>query len=233
MFIQCQTAEVWTAGLPIMGVKTRWNSTLQLLEWAYQLREFPNECLKNPKYGYCRTPYTTQDEWTIVEYFMEVLRPFQYWTLWMSKRHMVSQHHVITICDDMFHHREGVVWALAMKKTQWKEFFFSAMKFVPQKLSNDYTKLTPMMAMRFISAYILNCFRKLPLFKKWGKAMDTNTENETSLTTKYQKLFLKYVKNEYCAKHRRLHVIKPETILINNLSSSPMASRSGQSSYDL
>jgi len=40
------------------------------------------------------------------------------------------------------------------------------------------------------------------------------------------------VENEYCAKHRRLPVTKPESILNYNLVSSTIASRSGQSSYD-
>jgi len=62
--------------------------------------------------------------------------------------------------------------------------------------------------------------------------MDINPEDETSYTTKYQEGFLKYVENEYCAKHRRLPVIKSDNTLNNNLSSFEMASRSGQSSYD-
>jgi len=62
--------------------------------------------------------------------------------------------------------------------------------------------------------------------------MDINPEDETSYTTQYQQAFLKYVENEYCTKHRRLPVIKPETIPNTNLVSSAVASRSGQSSYD-
>jgi hypothetical protein len=58
--------------------------------------------------------------------------------------------------------------------------------------------------------------------------MDINPEDETSYTTQYQEAFLKYVENEYCAKHRRFPVTKLETILVNNLRSSAMASRSGQ-----
>ena len=34
-FIDCQTAEVRIAVLPIMDVKTCWNSTLELFERAY------------------------------------------------------------------------------------------------------------------------------------------------------------------------------------------------------
>ena len=65
-FIDCQKAKVHIAGLPIMDVKTRWNSTLELLERAYRLREFTLNWLQNPKYSEYRPLFTTQDEWTIV-----------------------------------------------------------------------------------------------------------------------------------------------------------------------
>jgi len=61
--------------------------------------------------------------------------------------------------------------------------------------------------------------------------MDINPEDKPSYTTQYQEAVLKYVENEYCAKHRCLLVTKPENTLNNNLSSCGMASRSGQSSY--
>jgi hypothetical protein len=62
--------------------------------------------------------------------------------------------------------------------------------------------------------------------------MDINPEDETSYTTQFQEAFLKYAENQYCAKHRRLPVTKLENTPNNNFSSSTMASRSGQSSYD-
>jgi hypothetical protein len=77
-FIDCQKAKVRIAVLPIMDVMTLWNSTLELLECAYRLREFTREWLKNPKYSDYRPLFTTQDEGTIVKYVMEVLRPFPY-----------------------------------------------------------------------------------------------------------------------------------------------------------
>ena len=76
-FIDCQTGKVCIAVLPIMDVKRRWNSTLELLERAYQLQEFAREWLQNPKYSDQQPLYTTQDEWTIVNYILEVLRPFR------------------------------------------------------------------------------------------------------------------------------------------------------------
>jgi len=134
-YIECQKAKVRIAVLPIMDVKTWWNSTLQLLKRAYQLREFTREWLKHPKYSNYWSLYTTADEWTIVKCIMEVLMPFRYWTLWMSKRHTVPLHHVITVYNDMFDHMDGVLQTLAKKKTQWKEDLYFAVKFAQQKLS--------------------------------------------------------------------------------------------------
>jgi hypothetical protein len=231
-FIDCHQAKVRIALLPIMDVKTRRNSTLELLKRPYRLREFTQEWLKNPKYTDYRPLFTTQDEWTIVKYVMEVLRPFRYWTLWMSKRHTITLHHIITFYNDMFDHMDGVMRALAKGKTQWKEVLFFAVKCGRQKLSKYYTEVTPTTGMLLIAAHILDPFRKLRSFRKWDKGMDINPEDETSYTNKYHEAFLNYVENEYCAKHRRLPVTKLENTPNNNFSSSPMASRSGQSCYD-
>jgi hypothetical protein len=62
--------------------------------------------------------------------------------------------------------------------------------------------------------------------------MDINPENETSYTTQYQKAFLKFVENEYYAKHRQVMVIKPERIPSSKFVPSAMASGSRQSSFD-
>jgi len=56
--------------------------------------------------------------------------------------------------------------------------------------------------------------------------MDINPEDETSYTTQYQEAFLKYVENEYCAKHRRVPVNILETVPSSNLVPSVTASGS-------
>jgi hypothetical protein len=117
-FIDCHQAKVRITVPPIMDWKTRCNPTLALLEYAYQFRQFTHEWLKYPKYSNYRTLFTTQDEWTIVKYVMVVLQPFWYRTLWMSKQHTVTQHHVITVYNDMFDHMDGVMRSLAKNKTQ-------------------------------------------------------------------------------------------------------------------
>jgi len=87
--------------------------------------------------------------------------------------------------------------------------------------------------MLLISAHILDHLRKLWLFRKWDQGMDINSEKEALYTTQHQNVMLKYMENEYCAKHRRLPVSKSESIPHNNLFSPTIASRCGQSSYDL
>jgi len=108
-FIDCQQADVHIGVLLMMDVKTHWNSTVELLQCTCRLCEFTHGWLQNPKYIDCWPLFTTQDEWTIVKYVVEVLRPFQYWTLWMSKRHSVTLHHVITVYYDMFDHMDGMM----------------------------------------------------------------------------------------------------------------------------
>jgi hypothetical protein len=91
-----------------MDVKTHWNITLELLERANRLQEFTGELLQHLKYTEYRPLCKNQVVWIVVKYDMEVLKPFGYWTLWISKKHTFTLHHVITVRNDMFDHMDGV-----------------------------------------------------------------------------------------------------------------------------
>jgi len=162
-FIDCQRAKLRIPVLPIIDVKTRWNLTLELLVRAYRIQEFACECLKNPKYGDYRPLFTTQDEWTIIKYMMEVLRPFQYWTLWMSRRQTVTLHPVISVYNDMFNHMDGVMRTLAKKKSQWKEDLYFAVKGAWQKLSKHYADVNSTTGLLVISIHILESFPEVAI----------------------------------------------------------------------
>jgi len=141
-------------------------------------------------------------------------------------------HHVITVYNDMFDHMDSLMRALAKKKTPRTEDLFFAVKLARQKLSKYYAEVTPTTGMLLISAHILDTFRKLWSFRKWDKGLDINPDDETSYTTQYQEAFLKYVENEYCAKHQRVPVNKVESLRSSNLVPSTTASGSCQSSID-
>ena len=107
------------------------------------------------------------------------------------------------------------------------------MKLARQKLYKNYAEVTPTMGRLLIVAHIRNPFWKLRLSGKWDKEMDINPEHEKSDTTQYQDPFLMYVMNEFCAKHRCVPVIKPDSIPSNNPVPSTTGSESGQSCFDL
>jgi len=119
----------------------------------------------------------------------------------MSKRHTATLHHVITVYNDMFNHVDGVMRALAQKKTPLKEDLYFAVKVALQKLSKYYPEVTPTTHLLLISAHIFGPFWKLRSFRKWDQALDNNPEDETSYTTQYQEAFVKYGEDEYCAKY--------------------------------
>jgi len=83
----------------------------------------------------------------------------------------------------MFDHINGMMGALAMKKTQLKEDLMLAVKVAWLKLSKYYTDVTPLTGTLLISAHILNSFQRLWLCTKWDKGMDFNPEDETLYTT--------------------------------------------------
>jgi len=110
-FIDCQKANLEIVVLPFMDVKTQRNLTLELLKLPYWLQEFTLQWLNYAAYSNYQPLFTTQDEWTIVKYVMEGLRPFRYWTLWMSQRNTVTLHHIIPFCNDMMNRMDAVMRA--------------------------------------------------------------------------------------------------------------------------
>ena len=131
-----------------------------------------------------------------MRYVIEVLRPFLYRTLWLWKRHKVTQHQVIILYNDMFDHMHGIMRALAKKRTLRNEDIFFAMKIAPQKLSQYYAQVAASTGMLPSSAHFLNPFRKLQLFRVLEKRMHINPGEETFHTTQYQEALLTYVENE-------------------------------------
>jgi hypothetical protein len=95
-----------------------------------------------------------------------------------------------------------------------------------------YPEVTSITGLLHIAAHIFDPFRKLRSLWHWDKAMDINPEDEMTYITHYQEACLKYVENEYCAKHRRMSVTKPEYNQQSYIILSANAAVFGQSSFD-
>jgi hypothetical protein len=137
-----------------------------------------------------------------MKYVMTDLIPFLYWTLWMSKSHTVSLHHVIIMYNDLINPMEGMTRAMTERKTQWKEYLYFPLKIAHQKHSESYAEVTPMSSQHLISGHIDDPVWMLRSFRKWDNKMDCNPEDEISYITQNQEFFLAYVANEYCTKHQ-------------------------------
>jgi hypothetical protein len=131
----------------------------------------------------------------------------------------------------MFNHLDGVMRALARKKIQFKADLYFAVKCAQQMLSKQSSEVTRTTGLLLLSAHILDPFQRLRYFRKWEKGMDHNPDDEDLYTTQYHKVFLKYLVYEYCGKHQRLSVNKPERDAMKNHFAT-IFSGSGQSSFD-
>jgi len=160
-FIDCRKSEVGIVVLLIMYLKTCRNFTMELLECAYRLREFTCLCLQNPVYREYQPLFTRWDEWIIVKYITEHLGWLQWLTLWMSKWHMITFHHVITVYNAMLDHIAGVMIAVGRKKTPCQNDLFFAVMLAQQKMSKYYAEVTPTTCILLISTHVLHPFPKL------------------------------------------------------------------------
>jgi hypothetical protein len=61
----------------------------------------------------------------------------------------------------MFDHMDGVMSALAKKKTPWNVDLFFTVKLAGQKLAKDYAEVTPMPGRLLISTHIHSPFWEL------------------------------------------------------------------------
>jgi len=215
-----------------MDVKTCWNSTLELLERPNRSQEFTPESLQNPEYSDHRPLLTTEDESTIVKYVMEVLRPFRYWTLWMSKSHTITLHHVSKVYHDMFNLMDGMMWPLAKETPQRKEDLFFVVTLARQKLWNTSPKWLqqlPCFSFLHISSILsrsCNCSKCGTM--EWIFILRARHPRLPNMKRRFWSTW----RMNTVRKHWRVLVNTYESLPSSNLVPSATASGSWQSSFD-
>lgn len=166
-FLDLQRGNEPVAVTLVLDVKTRWSSTLTMLERSYRLRWYTRKFLEQDDYSNFRGLYLTDQEWKVVEYLMEILRPFRYWTMWMSMRRQITLHRVLYLYDDMLNHIDSVLKVLKNKKYFWKCQMHDAMRAARNKLKQYYEKITPAHGQLLVIAAFLDPYRRGRLFKIW------------------------------------------------------------------
>jgi hypothetical protein len=111
----------------------------------------------------------------------------------MLKMYTATLDQVITVYNDMFDHMNGIMPAVARKKTWWKEDLIFTVNFVQQKLSKYCAEVTPTTGVHLVSVHIIDPFWKLSSFRKWDNSMDINPEDETLYITQYNEALLNYM----------------------------------------
>jgi len=94
----------------VQDVRTRWNSTIAMLQRAVRMRPVIREWVKTePKFI---DIYPTSDEWKQIEYVIAILHPFLKWTNLVSTSTGPTIHHAWRIYNGLFEHIEKLESAL-------------------------------------------------------------------------------------------------------------------------
>jgi len=102
----------------LYDVKTRWNSTLNMLQRSVWLREVTKNWLQT--YAEFTPLWSTPEERSHIEYILEVLQQIRFWTLSMLKTRGVTIYRVFQVYQDIFDYLEMQISKLEQKRMQWK-----------------------------------------------------------------------------------------------------------------
>jgi len=162
-FIEIQNKRVKIPTTLLYNVKTRWNSTLNMLERSVWLQEFTKDWLQT--YAEFTPLWSTPEEWRQIEYILEVLQPIRFWTLWMSKTRGITIHRVFQVYQDIFDHLEMQIFKLEQKRMQWKVDIRESLVKAKLQAASYYGKTESSRGLLFGIGTCLNPYCKLNLFR--------------------------------------------------------------------
>jgi len=209
-FIEIQNNRVKIPTTLLYDVKTRWISTLNMLERTGRLREFTKDWLQT--YAEFTPRWSTPEQWRQIEYILEVLQPIRFWTLWMSKTRGVTNHRVFQVYQDILDHLEMQISKLERKRMQSKVYIREGLVKAKLKATSSYSKTESPRGLLFGIGTCLNPHCKLNLFREW----DLDSSGETEYEKSYKKEFIAYYDLYYA--------------LINNQAPDMSIPRSGRNS---
>jgi len=163
-FSEIQNNRVKIPTTLLYDVKTRWNSTLTMLERSVRLRAF----IKDWYQTYAEFPplWSTPEEWRQIEYILEVLQPIRFWTLRMSKTRGVTIHGVFQLYQDIFANLEMQISQIERKRMQWKVDIREGLVTAKLKAASYYGKTESPRGLLLGIGTCRNPYCKLNLFEK-------------------------------------------------------------------
>jgi len=185
-FSQIQNNRVKISTTPLYDVKTRWNSTLNMLERSVRLQEFTKDWLQT--YAEFTPLWLTPEEWRQIEYILEVLQPIRFWTLWMSKTGGVTIHRGFQVYQDIFDHLEIQICRLERKRMQWNVDIREGIVKAKLKAASYYGKTESRRGLQFGIGTCLNPYCKLNVFREG----DPDASGEIEYEKSYKKELIAY-----------------------------------------
>jgi len=170
----------------IYDIKTRWNSTLNMLERSVRLRELTNDWLQT--YAEFTPVWSTPEEWRQTEYGFEVLQQIRFGTLLMLKTRGATIHRVLQVYQDIFDHLQMQISKLEWMRRQWKVDISEGLVKAKLKAASYYGKTESRRGLLFGIGTCLNPYCKGNLFREW----DLDASGETEYEKSYQKEFIAY-----------------------------------------
>lgn len=123
--------------LPLQDVKTRWDSTTQMLLRIRILRRPLDVFLRRQRKEWL---ILSSNQWEQVEYLIELTAPFNAMTQHAGVSRAPSIHDAFPIYNNLFDHIEFNQERLAMKTRAWKVQLHDALQDAHAKLSKYYSK---------------------------------------------------------------------------------------------
>jgi hypothetical protein len=154
----------------IQDVKTRWNSTFEMLTRALRLQSYIEQwiALSTTEEKYAEL-WLSKGEWAQVQEAIVFLKPLSDYTHAISTGQHATIHNAFFIYNDIFDHMEKQRKRIRKRAgiTTWASGFLSATKEC-QRTFRKYYSRTEKQSLIYNLATILDPSKKLSLYADWG-----------------------------------------------------------------